>query len=52
MDRRQIDPSRMTDANRQQLATEVFHRLYSRVKERRWKKAAGDAWRLVCLWSA
>jgi hypothetical protein len=52
LDGRPVDVARMTDAARQEMATEVFHRLWSRLAERRWKKAAGNLWRLICLWSA
>lgn len=52
MDRQDVNPRRMTEAARQDMAQEVFHRLWSRLRERRWRKAAGNLWRLICLWSA
>lgn len=47
---RTADVARMTEVQRAEMVTEVYARLRARISERRWKKALGNVWRLICLW--
>lgn len=52
LDGRDVDPRKLDIAQSYQVEEEIAARLCSRIRERRWRKAAGNLWKLICLWSA